>query len=313
MSWDIPIGTEFAGYRIMGVLGHGGMSVVYAAEHFRLKRMVALKLLSPALAADETFRDRFTRESHIAAVLDHPNIIPIYDADEAEGFLYIAMRRVEGDDLRTLLEEERALSLEQTLFFIGQVAGALDHAHEHGLVHRDVKPANILIARPSNHVYLADFGVAKQSSAPGLTKTGHFIGTFEYAAPEQIEGRSVDGRTDLYGLGCVLYHCLAGGPPFQTDTEAAVIRAHLVDPPPKLTDERPDLPQAINHVVATAMAKTKEDRYSSCEEFMSALRAIAPRTPASGKGTIAAEPPPTLRAPSTFPPLQTFPSSLAAV
>jgi hypothetical protein len=275
MNWDIPIGTEFAGYRIIEILGRGGMSVVFTAEHIRLGRMVALKLLTPALAADESFRERFIRESRLAATLDHPNIIPIYDAGESEGFLYIAMRHVEGPDLGVVLKESGQLPIGQTLCFVEQVAGALDQAHEQGLVHRDVKPANILIAKPSDRVYLTDFGVVKATSSGGLTKTGYFLGTFEYAAPEQIEGKEVDGRTDLYALGCVVYEALSGEPPFRADTEASVIHAHLVDPPPKLTTKRPDLPLSVNDVIATAMAKNKEDRFSSAGEFIRALRAVA--------------------------------------
>ena len=286
MTWDIPIGTEFAGYKITGVLGRGGMSVVYAAEHVRLGRMVALKLLAPALATDETFQDRFIRESQLAASLDHPNIIPIYDAGEAEGFLYIAMRHVDGVDLGSHLEQGGQLPLGQTLFYMEQVAGALDQAHSQGLVHRDVKPANILIARPSDRVYLTDFGVVKQTSSAGLTKTGFFLGTFEYAAPEQIEGRPVDGRTDLYALGCVLYECLSGEPPFRAETEGTVIHAHLVEPPPTATDKRPDLPRGINDVIATAMAKSMDDRYSSCGELIRALRAVALGQTASGERSV---------------------------
>jgi serine/threonine protein kinase len=275
MSWDIPIGTEFAGYRILEILGRGGMSVVYAAEHIRLGRMVALKLMTPALAADESFRERFIRESRLAATLDHPNIIPIYDAGEADGFLYIAMRHVQGSDLGVVLKETGQLPIGQTLFYIEQVAGALDQAHEQGLVHRDVKPANILIAKPTDRVYLTDFGVVKATSSGGLTKTGYFLGTFEYAAPEQIEGKDVDGRTDVYALGCVVYESLSGQPPFRAETEASVIHAHLVEPPPKLTTTRPDLPLGINDVIVTAMAKAKEDRFSSAGELVRALRAVA--------------------------------------
>jgi serine/threonine-protein kinase len=289
MSWDIPIGTDFAGYRITGILGRGGMSVVYAAEHVSLGRTVALKLLSPALGRDDSFRDRFTRESQLAARLDHPNIVPIYDAGEAEGFLYIAMRHIEGKDLGSLVGDDGPLSLPQTLFYIEQVASALDYAHEQGLVHRDIKPANILVAKPSDRVYLTDFGVAKQTSTRGLTKTGYFLGTFEYAAPEQIEGKGVDGRTDQYALGCVLYECLSGRPPFDAETETSVIHAHLVDPPPKLTDSRPELPSGLNDIVSTAMAKSKDDRFSSCAELTRALRRIAMGTEAPA-GTVLSAP-----------------------
>jgi hypothetical protein len=260
------------------------MSIVYEAEHVRLGRMVALKLLSPALATDQTFQDRFVRESQLAASLDHPNIIPIYDAGEAEGFLYIAMRHVDGPDLGAVLDKEGPLALGQALFYIEQVASALDQAHSQGLVHRDVKPANVLIARPADRVYLTDFGVVKQTSSRGLTKTGFFLGTFEYAAPEQIEGRHVDGRTDLYALGCVLYECLSGKPPFLADTEASVIHAHLVEPVPTLTDSRPDLPRSLNDVITTAMAKSIDDRYASCGELVRALRAAAVGSTVSGEG-----------------------------
>src|SRR6266540_1601000 len=319
MSWDIPIGTVIAGYRITGVLGRGGMSVVYEAEHLHLGRSVALKVLSANLSSDESFHERFTRESKMAAALEHPNIIPIYDAGEADGFLYIAMRYVEGTDLSFLIEESGQLGLGQALFFLEQVAGALDQAHERGLVHRDVKPANILIARPSDRVYLTDFGVGKQSSTDRLTKTGYFLGTFAYAAPEQIEGKPVDGRTDVYALGCVLYECLSCDPPFDAPTEASIIHAHLVEPPPKLTDKRPDLPSAINGVIATAMAKAMEDRYPTCGDLFRAVRAVVlgttagdvrgasgslavPETIMSPAGVRAVEaPPPVAAAPTASP------------
>jgi serine/threonine-protein kinase len=272
---DMSVGTTFSGYRITGVLGRGGMSVVYAAEHIRLGRPVALKVLAQSLASDETFRERFSRESQLAASLDHPNIVPIYDAGEAEGFFYIAMRHVEGSDLGTLIEEQGALSLGQTLFYIEQVASALDQAHEQGLIHRDVKPANVLIARPSDRVFLTDFGIVKQLSTKGLTKPAFFLGTYEYSSPEQLEGKDVDRRTDLYALGCILYECLSGEPPFKGDTESSLIKAHLTDPPPRLADKRPDVPLAVTDIIATAMAKKKEDRYPTCGDLVRALRAVA--------------------------------------
>jgi outer membrane biosynthesis protein TonB len=271
----MPAGTRFAGYRITGVIGRGGMSIVYEAEHMQLGRKLALKLLAPALAADESFRERFIRESQIAASLDHPNVVQIYDAGEADGFLYIAMRHVEGTDLRSLLERQAPLGLGQTLYIVEQVASALDAAHERGLVHRDIKPANILLAQPSERVFLTDFGIAKQTSSAALTKTGYFLGTFEYAAPEQLEGKPIDGRTDLYALGCVLYECLSGEAPFKAATEASIIHAHLVEPPPKLTLKRPDLPAGLNAVITRAMAKAKEDRFSTGAELTNAVRAAA--------------------------------------
>ena len=309
MSLDIPIGTEFAGYRITGVLGRGGMSVVYAAEHLGLGRTVALKVLAGSLAHDESFRERFVRESKLVAALDHPNIIPIYDAGESEGYLYIAMRHVEGGDLGTLIKQEGPLALGQTIFFIEQIGGALDQAHSQDLVHRDVKPANILIAGSSDRVYLTDFGVVKQTATPGLTKTGFFLGTFAYAAPEQIERKPIDGRTDIYALGCMLYECLSGDPPFDADTEASMLHAHLVEVPPKLTNKRPDLPHAINNVIATAMAKAQEDRFPTAGELVRALRAVAlgttgVREPARSEAPVPSGPPPgeTVLSPAAPPP-----------
>jgi predicted Ser/Thr protein kinase len=277
MSAPTRIGTEVAGFRIESVLGRGGMSVVYVAEQIRLGRKVALKVLTTELAWDEQFRERFVRESHIAATIDHPNIIPIYDAGEADGLLYIAMRFVQGPDLKEILKRGN-LGIGRTIFLIEQLASALDSAHAHSLVHRDVKPGNILIDESTDHAYLTDFGVAKQTTARGLTSTGHFLGTVEYAAPEQIEGGPVDARTDVYALGCVLYECLTGSPPFAQGTEHAVLHAHLVDPPPSVTRSRPELPQAFDGVVATAMAKAAPDRFASCGDLAHAARHAASGT-----------------------------------
>jgi serine/threonine-protein kinase len=238
---------------------------------------VALKVLTTELAWDETFRERFVRESHIAATIDHPNIIPIYDAGEADALLYIAMRFVRGPDLKEILKRGQ-LGVGRTIFLMEQLASALDAAHAHSLVHRDVKPGNILLEESTDHAYLTDFGVAKQTTARGLTSTGHFLGTVEYAAPEQIEGGTVDARTDVYALGCVLYECLTGAPPFSHGTEHAVLHAHLVDPPPSVTRVRPDLPQAFDGVIATAMAKIADDRFSSCGELAHAARHAASGT-----------------------------------
>jgi hypothetical protein len=269
------IGSEVAGYRLERILGRGGMSVVYLAEQVRLGRKVALKLLAPALTQDESYRDRFMRESRRAAEIDHPNIVPIYDAGDDDGQLYIAMRYVEGGDLKELIARQGAISLGRALFIIEQVASALDAAHERDLIHRDVKPSNILVSEPSDRVYLTDFGVVKHTASRGFTKTGFFIGTVDYAAPEQIEGMPLDPRTDVYALGCVFYECLAAQAPFDHDSEIAVMHAHLSQPPPTLTIARPDLPKALNRVIATAMAKAKEDRYSSCEEFVTEARHAA--------------------------------------
>ena len=270
------IGTVFAGYRIEGLKGRGGMSVVYRAENPRLGNVVALKLLAPELAEDESFRERFVRESRTAASLAHPNIVPIYDAGDAEGVLYIAMRYVEGPDLKALARQPSRLSTARVLRIGGQVASALDAAHARGLIHRDVKPANILLeagAAGDDHAYLADFGLTKHvESHSGITGSGQFVGTIDYMAPEQIEGRDVDARADVYALGCVLYECLAGSPPYSRETEVAVLWAHMRDEPPALSDVRPDLPAAIDDVLAKALAKDRDQRYETCLDLVDDLR-----------------------------------------
>jgi hypothetical protein len=295
----ITIGTELADYRVESYIGRGGMAVVYRAEDLRLARPVALKLLAPELSENERFRQRFIQESQMAASIDHPNIIPIYEAGEVEGMLFIAMRYVEGSDLKTVIEQAGALDSRRVAAIFNQVAGALDAAHGRGLVHRDVKPGNILIASGAgsedpDHVYLTDFGLTKRSSSlSGFTTTGHFIGTIDYIAPEQIQGNPVDGRTDIYALGCVLYQCVVGAPPYQHDEDAAVLWAHLVGETPSVSEHRPDLPPAIDTVLATAMAKAPEDRYQNCREMAAALREAlgepaattgAGAAPASGPG-----------------------------
>ena len=276
MPSEPRIGTVFAGYRIEGICGRGGMSVVYRAENLRLGNVVALKLLAPELAEDEGFRERFVRESRTAASLLHPHIIPIYDAGDAEGVLYIAMRYVDGPDLKALAREDDRLTPARVLRIGAQVASALDAAHERGLIHRDVKPANILLeAGPGgeDHAYLADFGLTKNvDSHSGITGTGQFVGTIDYMAPEQIEGRQVDSQVDVYALGCVLFECLAGVPPYSRETEVAVLWAHMRDEPPALSDVRPEFPAAANDVLAWALAKDPADRPESCGALIDALR-----------------------------------------
>lgn len=272
VAYGVQVGSTIGRYRIDELIGRGGMGVVFGATHTRLNMRVALKILSPDLADDEIFRERFIRESELAASLDHPSVIPIYDADEVEGVLYLAMRHVQGLDLERTLEQRGRLGLAETVKIVEAVAAALDEAHAHDLFHRDVKPANILIERGSGHVYLTDFGLARLGSATGFTRTGSFLGTVHYCAPEQIEGKKVDGRTDIYALGCVLYHCLAGQPPFPRESEVAVIHAHLTDPPPALSSVRTDLPRFLDGVVVTAMAKFPEVRYSTGAELVKALR-----------------------------------------
>ncbi|MFB7663145.1 serine/threonine-protein kinase [Kitasatospora sp. NPDC056138] len=283
-------GRQLAGYRLGPQIGRGGMAVVYRAEDLRLGRTVAIKLLPPELARNDVFRQRFARESRAAAAIDHPHIVPVYEAGEVDGVLYIAMRYVAGRDLGVLLDRTGPLAVPQTVRIIAQVASALDAAHAHDLVHRDVKPGNILIAegpdaeRPE-HAYLTDFGLTKKSlSLSGLTTAGQFVGTLDYVAPEQISGRPVDGRCDLYSLGCVVFELLTGAPPFRREDDLSLLWAHLNDPAPLITAARPELPGALNAVLVKALAKTPDQRYDSCLGFVAALRA------AGESGTRAAVP-----------------------
>ncbi|GGO09873.1 hypothetical protein GCM10010116_19800 [Microbispora rosea subsp. aerata] len=266
------VGRRLGDYTIEAAVGRGGMATVYRARDQRLGRAVALKVLAPQLAHDDRFRDRFVRESRLVASIDHPNIIPVYEAGERDGLLFIAMRYVEGSDLRELVQTEGPLPVGRANPLFAQIAAALDAAHAHGLVHRDVKPANILVTR-ADHVYLTDFGLTKSSSAEaGLTSHGHFMGTPRYVAPEQIRGLPVDGRSDLYAFACVVYEALAGQPPFQRDSELALLYAHVSHDPPPLTPYRPDLPHAVNAVITRALAKSPDERFETCRAFVFALR-----------------------------------------
>jgi len=269
------MGSLLAGYRLETQVGAGGMAVVFRARDERLGRLAALKILAPALATDEQFRLRFIAESRAAAAVDDPFIIPVYEAGEADGVLFIAMRFVQGGDLRHVLDREGALPPERAAGFISPVASALDAAHRAGLVHRDVKPGNILIDagqdRP-DHVYLSDFGVAKAVSSAGLTGPGFFVGTPDYAAPEQIQGRPVDGRADQYALACVAFQLLTGALPFSAGQGLPALLAHVSTAPPSPTARRPELPAAVDRVMARAMAKDPEARYPSCLDFAGALR-----------------------------------------
>jgi predicted Ser/Thr protein kinase len=279
---DPMIGAELAGYRIESLLGRGGMSVVYLAEQVRLGRKVALKVLSPELAEDADFRDRFQHESRLAASLDHPHVVPIHEAGEADGTLFIAMRYIPGATLEHLVQSEGPLEPQRAVAVLAQVADALDVAHEEGLVHRDVKPGNILLAKDRGgweHAYLADFGLTKRrSSIAGRTKTGQFIGSIDYASPEQIEGKPpLDGRSDQYSLACVLYYCLTGHRPFERDSEVAVLYAHLKDRAPRPSSVRSEVPAELDRAVGRAMSKAPGDRYRLCSELLaSAVPSVAP-------------------------------------
>jgi serine/threonine protein kinase len=270
---DLVPGSSFGPYRIESLLGRGGMSVVYLAEDTRLARRVAIKVLAPELAADDAFRSRFVRESQLAAGLDHPNIVPVFEAGEAEGQLFIAMRYVRGTDLRTIIVREGPLDPARTMRLLQPIASALDAAHRRELVHRDVKPANILIASDEGeeHVYLSDFGLTKHaSSRSGLTRTGQFMGTVDYVAPEQIQGQDVDGRADEYSLACVLYECLTANVPYAKDSDVATLFGHIQDPPPRVSVARPTVPAAMDDVVAQGMAKDPADRFGTCVALLAA-------------------------------------------
>jgi hypothetical protein len=260
---EVEIGSDFVGYRIEAPIGRGGMGVVYRAHDLRLKRTVALKLMAPELAQDERFRQRFTREAELAMSLEHPNVVPIHDAGDVGGRLYLAMRYVEGTDLRALFRREEALEPARALVICGQVANALDAAHAKGLVHRDVKPSNVLLDA-SEHVYLADFGLTRRFDEQGSPiGEGRSVGTPAYLAPEQIDGGQIDGRTDVYSLGCLLYECLTGQAPF-AGSRLAVAWAHLEEEPPSARERRHELPEAIDAVIRKAMAKEPVDRYETC-------------------------------------------------
>jgi serine/threonine-protein kinase len=302
-------GSQIAGYRLEEQIGLGGMAVVFRAHDERLDRSVALKILAPGLALDDAFRQRFIRESRAAAAVDDPHIIPVFEAGEAGGVLFIAMRFVRGGDVRTLLDRDGPLPPARATEIIAQVASALDAAHAHGLVHRDVKPANMLLdastggGRP-DHIYLSDFGLSKQSLAPsGLTSTGQFLGTLDYVAPEQIEGRPVDGRADQYALACAAFELLSGAPPFKRDEGLAVVYAQLSEPPPPLTARRAGLPAAIDQVMARAMAKSPAGRYRTCRDFAAALREVLGLSPVDSgpaKSPAPARPPTEIALPTSW-------------
>jgi serine/threonine-protein kinase len=278
-------GARFGQYRIESLLGRGGMGAVYVATDERLERRVALKLLSPELAAQATFRERFISESRTAASLDHPHIIPIYEAGEVEGQLFIAMRYVQGVDLDALLRREGALAPARSVRIVAQIGDALDAAHRAGLIHRDVKPGNILLGATSageDHAYLSDFGLTKQAAyGAGVTRTGQVVGTVDYVAPEQIEGHQIDRRVDIYSLGCVLFESLTGAPPFRRESEVAVLYAHVHSELPSAQSVRPELPEALDAVLAKAMAKDPELRFETAGDLgRAAAAALAGTRPA---------------------------------
>ncbi len=272
-------GSRIGKYVLEQQIGRGGMAVVYRARDNQLGRMVALKIMAPSVASDAEFRQRFVRESKAAAAVDDPHIIPVFEAGESAGVLFIAMRYVAGGDVRSLLAREGPLAVDRASAIMVSVGSALDAAHAVGLVHRDVKPGNMLLdvrkGRP-DHVYLADFGLTKATSgAASLTGTGRFLGTADYAAPEQIGGRPVDGRADQYALACAAVEMLTGQPPFPLKNVMDVLTAHVSEPPPPLSARRPGLPVELDAVLRRALAKSPSDRYRSCGDFTAAFQRAA--------------------------------------
>jgi streptogramin lyase len=276
---ELEPGEVFAGHRITGVAGRGGMGVVYRAQQLDLERPVALKLIATPLARDEDFRERFVRESRAAAAIDHPNVIPVYGAGDVDGRLYLAMRFVEGEDLRSLVRREGTLEPRRAAAIIAQVGAALDAAHARGLVHRDIKPANVLL--DGDHAYLTDFGLTKRlSGETTMTGSGRWVGTLGYIAPEQIRGLPVDARTDVYALGCLLFYVLTGVAPYRRDSDEATLYAHLHDPAPDARDLTPEVPGPLAEVVRRALEKDPEERFPSAGDLGRAALAAAGDGPA---------------------------------
>ena len=277
MADPVSVGTRIGDYRVTGLIGKGGMGVVYLAEPSGGSDPVALKVLAPELTSNEQFRRRFLREAGYASSLDHPNVVPVHDAGESDGLLFIAMRYVRGMDLSSMLMLEGALDPVRALGMLHQVASALDAAHATGLLHRDVKPANVLVASGAagDHCYLTDFGLSKNPTrdSGALTAIGDYVGTYLYTAPEQILSQELDRRADVYSLACLLYEALTGEPPFVAPSEAAVLQAHLELPPPRASEARPGLPVELDEVIAKAMAKDPSERFETCTGLMEAARA----------------------------------------
>ena len=295
---ELEPGAIFAGHRIEGIAGRGGFGVVYRATHIHLDHVVALKLISSGRAGDENFRERFKSESRIAVSIRHPNVVAVHNAGEEDGLLFVTMDFIEGTDLRGLLTREGRLDPETAVTIVRQLAAALDAAHEKGLVHRDIKPGNVLIdeRNGAQHVYLTDFGLSKQMDATsGVTASGAFVGTLDYVAPEQIRGDRLDARTDVYALGCVMFELLSGDVPFASQQEkVAKIYAHLQEQPPELIDAAPEVPAALSEVVWRSMSKAPDDRHPSAGDFAraaaAALEGRQPSEPERNVGIGAAAP-----------------------
>ena len=288
---SLETGTVIGNYRIERAVGRGGMGVVYLATQLGLNRRVALKVIAPDLAEDPGYRDRFKQEAEVAASIDHPNVIPVYEAGEAGDMLFLSMRFVQGTDLRALIRAHGRLAAPHAARIVAQVAAALDAAHAAGLVHRDVKPANVLLAAGGEeHVYLTDFGLTKRAASEGgMTKPGTWVGTAEYVAPEQIQGHPVDARTDVYSLGCLLFQALTGSVPFPRDSDIAKVYAHLSESPPSVYWAVSDVPEEMDAAVRRAMAKSPADRFPSAGDLgRAALAAAEGREETAPERTVAA-------------------------
>jgi serine/threonine protein kinase len=303
-------GRRLGHYRIDGVLGKGGMSVMYRATDIRLGRKVALKIIAEHLTEDPEFRERFVDEARNTSAIDHANVVPLYDFGEVDGLLYIAMRLVDGSDLASLIKDG-PLTPDRAIALLTQVAEALDNLHERGLVHLDVKPANVLVTSresTAEHVYLADFGLTRRGATGHRTKGGDFLGSPTYAAPEHLRGEPVDARTDAYSLACVLFACLSGRPPFQ-GAVPEVIQGHLNRDAPSLTEHARNLPPAIDEVIRRGMAKTPQQRYATCRELLAAAKQALsqpvrrpPAVPVGPRATSLMQSPPPYQRQTSTPP-----------
>ncbi len=309
---ELAPGSLVAGYRIEGVIGRGGMGVVYRATQLSLDRPVAVKVIAPELAGDITFRERFKRESRIAASMEHPNVIPVYEAGEGDGLLYLSMRYIEGTDLKALLEADGTLEPTRAARLLAQVAAALAAAHRRDLMHRDVKPANVLVDREDGreHAYLTDFGIARHVAATtALTATGSVVGTLDYLAPERIVDGGGDARADVYALGCVLFQVLTGSVPYPRDHDAAKMYAHLNAPVPDARELNKRVPDTLAELAVQAMAKEPDARVHSASELAERLVEAADTRESPVPATLPAKPP--IPAPPARPPAEPAPSGPA--
>ena len=297
----VSVGEVFAGFTILRVLGAGGMGTVYLAAHPRLPRQDALKVLPAEWTGDPQYRERFLREADLTATLSHPNILGVHDRGEYDGQLWISMDYVGGTDASRLLRDRYpgGLPAAEALEIITAVASALDYAHQQGLLHRDVKPANILLDSQAQRIYLADFGIARLIDDPsGLTATNMAVGTMAYAAPEQLRGESLDGRADQYALACTAFDLLTGSPPYVDSNPAVVITKHVAAPVPSLEQRRPEL-AGLDPVLARAMAKTPAERFPSCRDFARELTHALDSSPVHVDNRPPPPPQPSPNAPSS--------------